>query len=176
MTTVPTVKLSLPDKFAMNRYLTRLSLHIVGLPHRMERDIRHQLRIDITDAAQDIGMAQALKNLGTPRILAHDYLQAHGRPVPKVWTGLVVFALVLYGGLFAMISVLDGLIDGALAADPAATVAISKTWLLSTAEVQMTNGTLDNFGFTMTWWGLLLLFLVPLVATRFWRVWTKSAV
>lgn len=75
-----------------------------------------------------------------------------------------------------MISVLDGLIDGALAADPAATVAISKTWLLSTAEVQMTNGTLDNFGFTMTWWGLLLLFLVPLVATRFWRVWTKSAV
>lgn len=169
MTTDSTVKLSLLDKFALNRYLTRLSLHIIGLPHRMERDIRHQLRIDISDAAQDVGMAQALRNLGAPQVLAHEYLQAHGHPVPKVWTGLVVFALMLYGGLFAMISVIDGLIDGALAADPAATVEISKSWLASQAQVSFADGVTNSIGFTITPLGIALLILVPLIAARPWR-------
>lgn len=175
MTAIATSTLSPVDKVRRGWYLARLSMRLVGLPHRMERDIRHQLKVDITDAAADQGMQQALAQLGRPHILADEYLNAHGRPVPKVWTGIVVFALITYGGLFAMISVMDGLIDGALAADPAATVDISKSWLLSTAEVSMTNGVLDSIGFTMTGWGLALIVLAPLASTRFWRIWSKPA-
>lgn len=173
MTTVSPVKLSAPDRFALNRYLTRLSLHIIGLPHRMEREIRHQLRIDISDAAAEQGMAQALQELGPPRVLAHEYLSAYGRPVPKLWTGIIVFALMLYGGLFAMISVLDGLIDGALAANPEATVEISKNWLASQAQVSFTDGVIDSMGFTITPLGIALLILVPLITARPWRALRK---
>lgn len=173
MATTTTRDLRPLDKVRRSWFLARLSMRLVGLPGRMERDIRSQLKVDITDAATEHGMAQALAQLGRPHILAEEYLSAHGRPVPKVWTGIVVFALITYGGLFAMISVIEGLVDGALAANPAATVEISKTWLLSRAEVKMTDGILDSLGFTLTGWGLLVLFLVPLVCTRFWRMWAK---
>lgn len=171
MTTVNTSRLSLVGKIRRDWYLTRLSVHIVGLPHRYEQSTRRQLRIDISDSAHDRGMSQALKELGPPRVLAHEFLEAYGRPVPKVWTGIVVFGLMLYGGLFALISVTEGLIDGALTADPNATLSVSKSWLGSMVEVDLTNGFLDSMGFTITPLAIALLIVVPLVSTQFWRVW-----
>lgn len=164
-----TARLSKVDMVRRDWYLARLSLHIVGLPHKLEKSIRQQLRVDISDAAADQSMSGALAELGPPRVLAHEYLSAYGRPVPKVWTAIVVFALMLYGGLFALISVLDGLVDGALAADPHATVEISKAWLASRAEVTITDGIIESMGFTITGLGIALLIVVPLVAARVWR-------
>lgn len=173
MTTADTRTLSFVDKIRRDWYLARLSLHIVGLPQKSEQSTRRQLRIDITDSAQDRGMSQALSELGPPRVLAHEFLEAYGRPVPKVWTGVVVFALMLYGGLFALISVMEGLISGALAADPNATASLSKSWLGSVVEVDIRNGLLDSMGFSITPLALGLLVLVPLLCTQFWRVWRK---
>ena len=173
MTTVNTSKLSTVDRIRRDLYLTRLSVHIVGLPHKAEQSTRRQLRIDISDSAQDRGMSQALNELGPPRVLAHEFLEAYGRPVPKVWTGVVVFGLMLYGGLFALISVMEGLISGALAADPNATLSMSKPWLGSMVEVDITNGLLDSMGFTITPLAIAILILVPLACTQFWRVWMK---
>lgn len=72
-------------------YLLRLSWHMQDHPGREEKRIRRELRAALTLAAADVGMTQAVRDLGHPMVLAESYRADLGRPLPR-WTAGAVSA------------------------------------------------------------------------------------
>lgn len=77
-------------------YLLRLGWAMQDFPQRAYRRIRSELRAGVTAAAQDVGMAAALADLGHPRALAEGYVASLGRRLPR-WTSGTVAAAVAVG-------------------------------------------------------------------------------
>ena len=91
------------DRVRREWYLARFAWHMQDFPQRQYRQIKRDLRRELTTAAADVGMPQAVAGLGTPRHLAEQYTAELGRPVPRLATGAVAAAvtigLILYLGL-----------------------------------------------------------------------------
>ncbi|WP_019147101.1 hypothetical protein [Timonella senegalensis] len=168
-------RMSVRDTLARDRYLFRLDLLLAGMPNKKVAEIRKDLRIELARAAQDGEFRQALAGLGPVNVLASNYLEAHGRKVPRVWAGLVAFAVLLYGWLLGVISLIEGLYSAADQIRPDATVEVVRNWLFVQARVVAGPEGVDSIGFSLSGWGLLgwlaVLVIVPLICASVWRAW-----
>ncbi len=71
---------------------------LINMPHRLRVAKRREMRADLLAAAADVGIPEALRQLGSLRRLAADYLDAqYGErgPRPSFWRGATWMALLL---------------------------------------------------------------------------------
>ncbi|MBX9247001.1 hypothetical protein ICW40_19605 [Actinotalea ferrariae] len=150
-------------------FLTRLSWHLQDHPGREAKQIVRDLRGELTSAAADVGMRQAVRDLGHPLVLAEGYRAHLGRRVPR-WTagavaaGLAVAFLVYLGFAYAFgtLDTLEALGGGTVTRYPFG------------AETVFTSGA-DGIAVesTFTWQGVVIFVLVAAVAfvlgSRAWR-------
>lgn len=158
-------------------YLFKVTMVIAGLPGRHAKEIIAELRGEIDAAAADIGLKRALDQLGPARVLSHGYLDGYGKSVPRVYAGLIAFAVLLYGWLFGVISHLEGMVNVAGSLEVSEPRTITSQWLLNTFYVEVDAEGIGAFGFqsgTVSILVTLAIFvIVPLIFARFWRVWHK---
>ena len=70
---------SIADRIRLELLVQRLDYHLSDLPGARRRQV-HRVRADTRAAAADVGLRQALANLGHPRVLAAGYLAAEVAP------------------------------------------------------------------------------------------------
>ncbi|NCT89639.1 hypothetical protein GXB85_01525 [Cellulomonas sp. APG4] len=92
----PTAAPALADRLRREWYLARLDWAMQDYPRREFRRIRADLRAELAPAAAEVGMRQALADLGHPRTLAERYTAELGRKLPR-WTAGTVVAGVAVG-------------------------------------------------------------------------------
>lgn len=116
----------LRDRARREWYLARFAWAMQDYPQRRYREIKRDLRREIDLAAQDVGMTQALRDLGHPRVLAEGYIAELGHHrLPRWASGAVaaatVAAMVLYMGVayaFGTIDTLDAFGGGTITRFP----------------------------------------------------------
>jgi len=86
---------SLTDRARREWFLFRFSWHMQDFPQKQYRQIKGDLRRELTTAGVDVGMRHAVADLGRPRTLADGYIAELGRPVPRLATGAVAAALTV---------------------------------------------------------------------------------
>ncbi|WP_421734687.1 hypothetical protein [Cellulomonas sp.] len=165
---------TLRDTLIRERYLTRFSWAMQDFP-KYKRVVR-ELRTELTAASAEVGMRQAVADLGHPRVLAESYLSGLGRPVPRwttgaVWGGLAVGAVVYLAMAytFGTLDTLEQLGGGT----------VEREFLGATVVYTHDDGGIST-SFTLTWQALVFyaaVFTVPfLLGARVWRAWgTRSA-
>lgn len=179
------------DKVRREWYLFKLVNILAGLPGKQAQQTVDSLRGELTTAAYEVGMKEAINQIGPARVLGQEYLDAHGKPVPRVYAGLIAFAILLYGWLFAVISHLEGMINtaqgfisataatgesagSALAAEP---ITLTSRWLLNDFYVTVSGSEVEAFGIkgdTLSLVVTLAVFIViPLIFARVWRAWQR---
>ena len=75
------------DRARREWFLIRFSWHMQDFPQKQYRQIKRDLRQELTTAGADVGMRHAVADLGRPRTLADGYIAELGRPVPRWTTG-----------------------------------------------------------------------------------------
>ena len=83
------------DRARREWFLIRFSWHMQDFPQKQYRQIKRDLRRELTTAGADVGMRHAVADLGRPRALADGYIAELGRPVPRWTTGAVAAGLVI---------------------------------------------------------------------------------
>lgn len=105
--------MSITDHLRREWYLTRFAWHMQDYPQRTYRGIKADLRRELDVTAAQIGMAQAVRGLGSPAVLAERYRDELDRPVPRWASGAVAAALaiglVMYLGAAYTVGALDAL-------------------------------------------------------------------
>ena len=100
---------SLRDTLVRERYLTRFSWALQD--HPKDTQIVRELRTELTATAAEVGMRQAVADLGHPRVLADAYLDELGRPVPRWATGAVWGALAVGAVAYLVLAYGIGTLD-----------------------------------------------------------------
>ena len=96
--------MNLIDRFRRENAIQQYDfwLDIRGVPMRRRRDLRRELRANLTEASADVGMTRALFGIGSPKQLAHDVAPADpsrprwglGALVASAVFGIVVLGVV----------------------------------------------------------------------------------
>ena len=81
---------ALRDALARERFLLRFAWAMQDYPAKEYRRIKADLRAQIAHAAAAVGLRRALADLGSPVVLAEEYLAALGSRRPRWTTGIVV--------------------------------------------------------------------------------------
>lgn len=172
-----THKLSARDTFALDWYFFKLDLLLAGMREKHAKAIKKELKAGVLESIADRPMKDALAELGPVNVLASNYLEAYGKPVPRVWAGIVAFGVLLYGWLLGVISILEGMHTTISALDVAAQQTVTKQWLLADIYAEVGPQGIESFGFEVQGWNLVLLLAVfigiPLICARVWRAWKK---
>jgi hypothetical protein len=108
--------LSLTDRLRRWSYLQDVELWLDPMSGRRRREVLRELRTNLADAAADVGMTQAIEDLGKPRDLARELVDAEPRRRPSWSLGVLGAGAVLLIAMLAGMSYLFGLTDGALGA------------------------------------------------------------
>lgn len=106
--------LTLGDRFRRWSYLQDVGLWLEPMSSRRRREIVRELRGNLADAAADVGMSQAIADLGKPRELARDFVQAEPRRRPNWSLGVLALGVVALVAMLAGFSYLAGMADGLL--------------------------------------------------------------
>src|SRR5664279_3027641 len=87
------------DRLRIERVVWALDQRLYDLPRKSRIAKRREVRQNLLTAVMDIGIADALRNLGNSRQLAADYRAAEfGDEARPSWTAAVIFLLT--GQLF----------------------------------------------------------------------------
>ena len=113
---------TLMDRLRIERVVWSLDQRLYDLPRRQRIARRREVRGNLLDAARDLGADAALRDLGSPAVLAQEYLDAELGTGPRhSWMAAGVFlataTLLLTSVLF---DAADAFGEGILAGDPAA--------------------------------------------------------
>src|SRR5690606_16380804 len=92
-----------------------VELWLDPMPGRRRREVLRELRTNLADAAQDVGMARAIEDLGKPRALARSYLDTEPRRRPSWSLGVLGAGAVLAVALLALMAYAAGMADTLLA-------------------------------------------------------------
>jgi hypothetical protein len=153
------------DRIRLELLVQRLDYHLSDLPGARRRQVRREIRANTRAAAADVGLGQALANLGHPRVLAAGYLAAEGRPLPQYRKGVwwAVAALAAY--VAAAVIFTTGFLDGAEAASD---LDRPLTTSFLGAGVEANPGE-ASFAITFNVLALVVPAVVFLLASRAWR-------
>lgn len=159
--------LRLIDRIRRGWYVTKVDFLAQDVPGGYRKGRRSELRADLTAAATDVGMSQAIKGLGPASALAHEFKLAEGRNLPHVWTGIVTFTILLYAWAGTVVATVNALTSAAeqLAGDR--TVTLHSAWL--GANVTVTHGELLSAGVDFSLLTVAVFIVLSLIAARAWR-------
>ncbi len=102
---------SLAARWRRAWYLQRVELWLDPMPRRRRRAVLAELRANLDAASADVGLEAALTDLGSPRQLAHHYLDAEPQPRPRWNQGAVAASLVLAAWVYATLFYALGMVD-----------------------------------------------------------------
>ena len=169
-----TANLSLLDRLRIEGVVWSLDQQLYDLPRNSRISTRREVRTNLREAAQEVGARQAIRNVGSSRQLAQDYLTARFGEGPRhSWMAAGVFVMT------AALLATSFLTDVALAyargisdADPHATGTFTYhgiRYFQTQVTYTFTDGAQTHVGgsFTVVTW-VLLLFATVLVG-RLWR-------
>jgi hypothetical protein len=170
MTATTAIPLSVADRLRLERFLLRFSWAMQDYPRKEYLRIRRELRAEVRAAAADVGMRQALADLGHPVTLGERYIAELGRRLPR-WTsgivagGLAVGVLVYLFAAYAVgtLDTLEALGGGSLTRYPFGTETV---FTFTEDEISVLSG--------VSWqWAVLYLGAAAVafvVGSRLWRV------
>ena len=163
---------SLRDAWTRERYLLQFSWAMQDYPKNAA--IKRELRTELTATAAEVGMRQAVADLGHPRLLAEGYIAELGRRVPRWTTGAVWGTLALCAMVYLVLAYSAGTLD-TLAQLGGGTV--ERVFLGATTTYTHTADAV-SVGSTLTWQVAvfyLAVFTIPyLLGARVWRAWTTT--
>jgi hypothetical protein len=164
----PTARLRLVDRLSREWYVFKVEFLAQDVPSGYRKERRRELRSDLGAAAADVGMTQAVRDLGPASVLAHQLKLAEGRKLPHMWTGVITFTVILYAWAGMMMATTYALLEAATQLGGDRVVTVHASWLGT--NVVVTNGPHHLSG---QWEGsvltLAVLVVVPLLAARTWR-------
>lgn len=161
-------RLRLTDRIRRDWYVFKVDFHAQDVPGGYRKGRRRELRSDLTSAAADVGMTQALKDLGPAAALAHQFLLAEGRKLPHVWTGMMTFTVILFAWAGTAMASVNALASAAEQLGGGRNVTVHAAWLGATVTVshgeQLLSG---SIGFSLL--TVVVMIVVSLLAARIWR-------
>lgn len=161
-------RLRLTDRIRRDWYVFKVDFHAQDVPGGYRKGRRRELRSDLTSAAADVGMSQALKDLGPAPALAHQFLLAEGRKLPHVWTGMITFAVILFAWVGMAMATASALANAAEQLGGGSTVTVHAAWLGATVTVSHGARLLSgSMGFSLL--TVAVMIVVSLLAARIWR-------
>jgi hypothetical protein len=164
----PTARLRPADRLRRDWYISKVDFLAQDVPSGYRKARRRELRSDLAAAAADVGMAQAVHDLGPASVLAHQLKLAEGRKLPHIWTGVIAFTVVSYAWAGMMMATTYALLEAARQLGGDRVVTVHASWLGTKVVVSsgphLLSGQLDPSGPT-----LAVLIVVSLLAARAWR-------
>ena len=167
MTPSPPARLRLSDQARREWYITKVDFLAQDVPGGYRKGMRRELRSDLDAAAADIGMAHAVRDLGSAAVLAQQLKLAEGRKLPHPWTGVITFTVILYAWAGMMLATANALTAAAAQLGTGRTVTVHAAWLGSTVSV--THGERLSGGVEFSVLTVAVMVMVPLIAARTWR-------
>lgn len=165
-----------PDRLRLERAVWSFDQLVQDLPRRSRVAKRRELRENLRSAAQDVGAADAVRQLGDLRQLAAGYLAAEygeWRPRPS-WTKAACAAVLSYVFLYVLLEAASSAFRaGVLTNEPGATGRLSWDgipYLLDDAVFTFTNGAATSVGGAWRPGAYLAVLLVSVLAGRLWRL------
>lgn len=162
--------MTLADRLRQDWYFTRFSWYMQDHPGREYRRIRRELRAEVAAAADDVGTATALTDLGHPRLLAEGYRGTLDGRRPRYVAGAVAAGVTISAIAYLAVAYSLGFLD-ALAATGGGSATIrplgAETTFTSTADMIGVEST-----FTWQWLALYLAAgtIAFVLGSRLWRV------
>ncbi|GEL96620.1 hypothetical protein [Cellulomonas terrae] len=162
------------DTLVRELYLMRFSWAMQDFPK--DKQVVRELRSEIDVAASEVGMRQAVADLGHPRVLADGYLSELRRPVPRWTTGAVWGALAVGAVAYLAVAYAIGTMDtiGQMGGGTLERAFLGATTTFTHDDDAMSVAS------TFTWQVLVFyacVFTVPfLLGARVWRAWAKAPV
>lgn len=92
-------------------YMTRLDWGLRNLPSKHSRQIQRDLRRDVTATAADVGMRDALSDLGAPETLAEQYASSVDLEGPRYFSGAVAAGATICIVVFLLLAYAIGTLD-----------------------------------------------------------------
>lgn len=106
--------LPLTDRLRRWSYLQDVELWLDPMPGRRRREVIRELRTNLADAAADVGMTNAIEDLGKPRDLAREFVKAEPRRRPSWSLGVIGAGAVLLVAMLAGLAYAFGMSDSLL--------------------------------------------------------------
>lgn len=163
----PASHLRLTDRLRRDWYVSKVDFHAQDVPAGHRKGLRRELRSDLTAAAGDVGMSRAVEDLGPASALAHEFVLAQGRRLPHVWTGILTFAVILFGWAGMVLATLNALTNAAEQIGGDRTVSVHADWLGTT--ITITHGPTLAGAIEFSFLTVAVFVLIPLIAARAWR-------
>ena len=168
--------LPLSDRIRIERTVSLLDTYLSDLPRKSRVAKRREVRANLRDAAADVGTAEALRNLGSPRRLAAGYLAAEfgdWQPRPSWTSGFFCGALVLIAAETFVHAMTTTYGDGLLAADPH--IAGTVQWrgipyVSSQVTYIFADGKASTVGGAWTPWVYVAIVAAFVLGGRIWRL------
>jgi len=111
MTTTPVRRLTVRERWRIERYLLDFSWPMQDYPRKEYRQIRRELRASLVAATLDTDVDRATEDLGSPFALADQYITGLGRKLPRWTTGAIVAALAAWTLVYLSLAYTLGSID-----------------------------------------------------------------
>ena len=109
----PGVLLRFTGRVRGGLYVIKVDFLAQDVPGGYRKEMRRELRSDLTTAAVDVGMSRAVEDLGPASVLADQFTVAEGRKLPHWWTGSITFAVILYAWVGMLAATADALTNAA---------------------------------------------------------------
>ncbi|WP_420115192.1 HAAS signaling domain-containing protein [Pseudactinotalea sp.] len=106
--------LPLTDRLRRWSYLQDVELWLDPMPGHRRREVIRELRTNLADAAADVGMTNAIEDLGKPRDLAREFVKAEPRRRPSWSLGVIGAGAVLLVAMLAGLAYAFGMSDSLL--------------------------------------------------------------
>jgi hypothetical protein len=167
---------TLLDRLRIERLVWALDQRLYDLPYRRRTDCRREVRQNTLAAAQESGITEALRGVGSAGELAREYLSAeYGNRLRPHWTTAAVVLLLIVVLIMFVIGQENTVSEAAiLAVDPHATGTFTVpgiTFLQRATVFTYSNGqTASPLGGDYTPLFYVLWAVAVIVAGRLWRV------
>ncbi len=164
----PTTHLRLTDRIRREWYVSKVDFLAQDVPGGYRKGLRQELRSDLSAAAADVGMSQAVQDLGPASVLAYQFKLAEGRKLPHVWTGMITFTIMLYAWAGMAMATMNALTDAAEQLGGGRTVTVHSTWLGAAVTVSQGSRLISgSIAFSLLTFAVMI--VVSLLAARIWR-------
>lgn len=152
-------------------------LELRGMRWRRRKEARRELRTNLRDAAADIGVTQALFNIGSPKQLAYAMTpDATKRPrwsLGAMWAALA-FAVVIFGLMYTATTFTSGVEAAGVVGQEVTGVVFPWVGVDFLARIEPNRGGLSVGAGNAQWYVLGLPLLAFLLSARPWRAVTQK--
>lgn len=153
-------------------------LELRGMRSRRRKEARRELRTNLRDAAADVGVTQALFNIGSPKELAYAMTpEATQRPrwsLGAMWASLA-FVVVVFGLMYTASTFTSGVDASGVVGQQVTGFVFPWFGVDFMARIEPNRGGLAVGAGKAQWYVLGLPLLAFVLAARPWRAFTQKA-